>query len=61
MATGITHQCLNFGDVFALFLKVFIFDFEYSLFILNVIKSYLMAYLCGTPNRHYIYAIVVKD
>ena len=42
-------------DVFALFLGAFIVDFEYSLFIVNAIKCYLMAYLCGTPNRRYIY------
>ena len=38
-----------------LFLSVFIVDFEYSLFIVNVIKCYLMTYLCGKPNRRYIY------
>ena len=62
MAVGIPKQCLscrfevsvNFREVFALFLGAFIVDFEYSLFIVNVIKCYLMAYLCGTRNRRYI-------
>ena len=35
----------DFGKVFALFLGAFIVDFEYSLFIVNVIKYYLIAYL----------------
>ena len=46
---------VNFGQVFELFLGVSFADFEYSLFIWNVIKCYLMAYLCGTPNGCYIY------
>ena len=45
------QQCLsycfvvmvNFGQVFALFLVVFLVDLEYSLFIVNVIKCYYMA------------------
>ena len=59
LTTGIPQQCLscrfevlvNFGQVFSLFLGAFIVYFEYSLFIANVIKYYLMAYLCGTTNR----------
>ena len=55
----IPQQCLschfevlvNFGQVFVLFLGAFIFDFEYSLFIVNVIKCCYMAYFCGTSNR----------
>ena len=39
---------MNFGQVFALFLGTFFVDFEYFLFIVNVIKCYLMAYLSGT-------------
>ena len=62
LTTGIPQQCIscrfevlvNFGKVFALFLGAFIVDFEYSFFILNVRKCYLVAYLCGTPNRRYI-------
>ena len=42
-------------QVLALFLGAFIVDFEYSLFIVNVIKCCLMVYLCGTPNRRYLY------
>ena len=46
------QQCLScgleglvkFGQVFVLFLGAFIADFEYSLFIVNVIKCYPMAY-----------------
>ena len=43
LTTGIPQQCLschldvlvNFGQIFALFLGTFIFDFEYYLFIVN--------------------------
>ena len=45
---------VNFGQVFVLFLDAFA-DFEYSQFIVNVIKCYLMAYLWGTPNKCCIY------
>ena len=38
----------------------FIVAYEYPLFIENVIKCYLLACLCGTPNRRYIYEIVAK-
>ena len=34
---------INFGQAFALFLGAFMVDFEYSCFIVNVIKFYLMA------------------
>ena len=34
---------VNFGEAFTLFLGTFIVDVEYSSFILNVIKYYLMA------------------
>ena len=51
---------VNFGQVFALFFGAFIVDFDYSLFIVNVIKCYLMAYLCGTPNRRYLYQSCCK-
>ena len=53
MTAGILQECLssrfevlrNFGHVFALFLGAFIDDFEYSLFIMNVIiKCNLMVY-----------------
>ena len=40
---------VNFGQDFCIILDAFV-DFEYSLFIVNVIKCYLMAYLCGTPS-----------
>ena len=40
---------LTLGRIFALFLDAFV-DFDYSLFIVNVIKYYLMPYLCGTPS-----------
>ena len=68
LATGIPQQfpscrfgvLVNFGQVFALFFGAFIVDFDYSLFIVNVIKCYLMAYLCGTPNRRYIYQSCCK-
>ena len=40
---------LTLGRIFALFFDAFV-DFEYSLFIVNVIKCYHMAYLCGTPS-----------
>ena len=49
MTTGIPYQRLscyfdvlvNFEQVFALFLGTFIADFEYSLFIVNVINATL--------------------
>ena len=41
---------VNFGKVFALFLSAFTVEFELSLFIVSVIKCYIMAYLCGTPS-----------
>ena len=41
---------VNFGKVFALFLSAFTVEFELSLFIVSVIKCYLMADLCGTPS-----------
>ena len=52
LTTAIPQQCLscgldvlvNFGQKFALFLGTFIVDFEYYLFIVNVIKCYLMTY-----------------
>ena len=63
---GIPQQCLshrfevliNFGKVFALFLGAFIV--EYSLFIVIVIKCYLLAYLSGTPRRLYNYGSCCK-
>ena len=51
---------VNLEQVFVLFLDAFIADFEYSLFIVNVIKCHLMAYICGTPNKHYIYGSCYK-
>ena len=62
------QQCLScgleglvkFGQVFALFLGAFIADFEYSLFIVNVIKCYLLPYLCGTQNRCHNYGRCCK-
>ena len=51
---------VNFGQVFALFLGAFIVDFECSLFVVNVIKCYLMTYLCGTTNRCHIYESCCK-
>ena len=68
LITGISQQCLlccfevlvNFGQVFAPFLGAFIVAFEHSWFIVNVIKCYLMAYLCGTPNRRYVYESFCK-
>ena len=66
--TGIPQKCvlfhfevfINFGQVFALFLDVFIIDFKYSVFIANVVKCYLMAYLCGAPNRCCVYKSCCK-
>ena len=65
LTTGIPKQCLsfrfevfvNFWQVFSLFLAAFIVDFEYSLFIVNFIKCYLVAYLCEIPSRRNIYGI----
>ena len=62
MTTTIPQQCLscllevffNFGKVFALFLGAFTVEFELTLFIINDIKCYLMAYICGTPSRRWI-------
>ena len=62
LTVGIPQQWLschldvlvNFGQIFALFPGAFIVDFEYHLFIVNVIKYCLMIYLCGTPYRRYI-------
>ena len=59
MTTGIPQQCLscrfellvNFGQIFALFLGACVVDFEYSVFIVNVIKCYFTVYLCGPPSR----------
>ena len=51
---------VNFEEVFALFLGAFIVDFEYSLFMVNVIKCYLMAYLCGTPKGTIFMGVVAK-
>ena len=52
------QQCLSYrfevlvklGQVFALTLCAFIVDFRHSLFTVNVVKFYVMAYICGTPN-----------
>ena len=49
------YVLINLGHAFALFLSAFIVDLEYSMFIVNVIKCYLMVYLCRTLNRRYIY------
>ena len=65
----IAKQCLsshfdilvNFGQVFGQFLDAFTVDMKYSLFIVNVIKCYLMAYLCGAPNGRYIYGSSCKQ
>ena len=51
---------VNFEEVFALFLGAFIADFEHPLFFVNVIKCYLMTYLCGSRNRRYIYGSCCK-
>ena len=51
---------VNFEEVFALFHGAFIVDFEYSLFMVNVIKCYLMAYLCGTPKGAIFMGVVAK-
>ena len=52
MTTKIPQKCLscgfdlvNFGEIFALFLRAFIVNFKYSLLIVNAIKCYFMAYL----------------
>ena len=42
---------LTLGRFFSLFLGTFTVGFEYSWFIVNVIKFYFMAYLCETSNR----------
>ena len=68
LTTEIPQQCLlccfkilvNIGQGFALFLGGFIVAFEYCLFIVNVIKCYLMAYLFRTPNKRYIYGSCCK-
>ena len=52
-----TMTMVNFGKFFALFLGAFTVDF---LLIANAIKCYLMAYLCRTPNRRYIYGSSCK-
>ena len=68
LTTGIPQQCLpfriealviliNFGQVFALFLGIFIFNSEYSLFIVNVIKCYFLAYLC----KNIKYALYLRE
>ena len=68
LTTGIPQQCLpfriealvilvNFGQVFALFLCIFIFNSEYSLFIVNVIKCYFLAYLC----KNIKYALYLRE
>ena len=51
---------VNFEEVFALFLGAFIVDFEYSFFMVNVIKCYLMAYLSGTPKGTIFMGVVAK-
>ena len=53
---------VNFGQVSALFLGALIVDsfVEYFLFIVNVVKCYLIAYLRETPNRRYIYGSCCK-
>ena len=68
LTTGIPQQCLpfriealvilvNFGQVFALFLGIFIFNSEYSLFIVNAIKCYFLAYLC----KNIKYALYLRE
>ena len=39
---------------------VLIVDFEYSLFVVNVNKCYLMVCLCRTPNRRYVFGSCCK-
>ena len=51
---------VNFGHVFSLVFRAFIVDFEYSLFVVNLIKCLLMAYLCGTPKMRYNYGSCCK-
>ena len=63
LTTGIPQQLLscgldvlvNFRQIFALFLGAFIVDFECYFFIVNIIKCYVMTYLCGAPKRRCIY------
>ena len=63
----IPQQCLscqldvlvNFRQIVALSFGAFIVDFKYYFFIVNVIKCYLMTYLCGKPKSHYIYGSIV--
>ena len=43
-----------------LHIKIYYWELKYSLFIVNVIKCYLMAYLCRTPSRRYIYGSFCK-
>ena len=68
LTTRIPQQCVscrldvlvNFGQISDLFLGAFIVDFEYYLFIVNVIKCYLMTCFCGTPKSCYIYGSSCK-
>ena len=57
---NVFHVVRGFGQVFALFLGGFIVDFEYSLFIVNVIKGYFMTCLCRKPSRRYIHGSCCK-
>ena len=68
LTTWIQQQCLpfrievlvilvNFGQVFALFLGIFIFNSEYSLFIVNVIKCYFLENLC----KNIKYALYLRE
>ena len=43
-----------------LHIKIYYGVLKYSLFIVNVIKCYLVAYLCRTPSRRYIYGSFCK-
>ena len=45
---------LTLGSSLQYLFGAFIVKFKYSLFIVSVLKCYLMVYLCGTPNRRYI-------
>ena len=54
------HVLVNFEKVFPLLVGSFIIDFEHPLLIVNAIKYYLMAYLRGTTNTHYIYWSISK-
>ena len=51
---------INFGLVFALFLGAFMFDLEYFLFIVNVIKCYIKVYLLEHEIGVIFMGVVVK-